>query len=169
MRYIWYYETPIGKLGIAQEDEAISHILFDGDMRLDDYEKKETKIIQKTANQLNSYFHGELKEFDIPLLLNGTPFQKQVWQALMEIPYGQTCSYKDVAEKIGNPKAVRAVGLANNKNKIPIIIPCHRVIGTNGKLVGYAGGLKVKQQLIELEIAGAPVMTKLGHNDKTKP
>ena len=151
MKYIWYYEMPIGTIAIAEEDAEITHILFDGDMSLDDYEKKETKTIQKTARQLKAYFAGELKVFDVPLALNGTPFQKQVWQALMEIPYGQTCSYKDIAIKIGNPKAVRAVGMANNKNKIPIIIPCHRVIGASGKLVGYAGGLSVKQQLLDLE------------------
>ena len=151
MKHIWYYEMPIGKIAIAEENGAISHILFDGDMSLDDYEKKETKTIQKAAKQLKAYFAGELKVFDVPLALNGTPFQKAAWKALMEIPYGQTCSYKDIAIKIGNPKAVRAVGMANNKNKIPIIIPCHRVIGTNGKLVGYAGGLEVKQQLLDLE------------------
>ena len=151
MKYIWYHEMPIGKIAIAEENGAISHILFDGDMSLDDYEKKETKTIQKVVRQLEAYFAGELKVFDVPLALNGTPFQKAAWEALMEIPYGQTCSYKDIAIKIGNPKAVRAVGMANNKNKIPIIIPCHRVIGTNGKLVGYAGGLEIKQQLLDLE------------------
>lgn len=155
MKYIWYYETPIGKLGIAEEDEAISHILFDGDMSLDSYEKKETKIIKEMAKQLKAYFAGKLKQFDVPLCLKGTQFQRDSWQALMEIPYGQTCSYKDVAIKLGNPKAVRAVGLANNRNKIPIVIPCHRVIGSNGKLVGYAGGLSIKQQLIDLEAENA--------------
>ena len=151
MKYIWECQTPIGRLSIAQEDNAISHILFDGDGSLSDYERKETKLIKETAKQLEAYFAGQLKTFDVPLLLKGTPFQKECWQALLEIPYGQTCSYKDIAEKINNPQAVRAVGLSNNKNKIPIIIPCHRVIGANGKLVGYAGGLSVKQQLLDLE------------------
>jgi len=155
MTYIWYCETAIGKLGIVEESEAISHILFDGDMSLDYYEKKETKLIKETAKQLKAYFAGNLKNFDIPLLLQGTQFQKDAWKALMAIPYGETCSYKDIAEKIGSPKGARAVGLANNKNKIPIIIPCHRVIGTNGKLVGFAGGLSVKQQLIDLETKNA--------------
>ena len=153
MKYIWYYETPIGKLGVAETDKAISHILFAGDTSLSDYERKETKVIKETARQLKDYFDGKLKDFDVPLFLQGTPFQKDSWHALIAIPYGQTCSYKDVAEQIGSPKAVRAVGMANNKNKIPIIIPCHRVIGSNGKLVGYAGGLSVKQQLLDLEAA----------------
>ena len=155
MGYIWYYETPIGRIGIAETDKAISHILFDGDMSLQEYERKETATIKETARQLKAYFKGQLKEFDVPLLLQGTPFQREAWRALIEIPYGQTCSYKDIAKKIGNPKAVRAVGMANNRNKIPIIIPCHRVIGANGKLVGYAGGLPVKEQLIELEADNA--------------
>lgn len=151
MKYIWHYDTPIGKLGIIETDNAISHILFEGDDGFDDCEKKETKVIKETGKQLKAYFDGKLKRFDVPLMLQGTPFQKKSWRALMEIPYGQTCSYKDIAEKIDCPKGFRAVGLANNKNKIPIIIPCHRVIGTNGKLVGFAGGLSTKQQLLDLE------------------
>lgn len=152
MKYIWYCETPIGKLGIVETDEAISHILFAGDRKFIDVEQRETKLIKKASRQLQEYFQGKRQTFDLPLLLEGTAFQKEAWQALGEIPYGQTCSYKDIATKINNPKAVRAVGMANNKNKIPIIIPCHRVIGTNGKLVGYAGGLSVKQQLLDLEM-----------------
>lgn len=151
MKYIWYYKTSIGKIAIAEEDGAVSHILFQGDMSLENYEKKETKTIKEAAKQLKAYFEGKLKKFDVPLLLQGTAFQKECWQALMEIPYGQTCTYKDIAVKIGNPKAVRAVGMSNNRNKIPIIIPCHRVIGSNGKLVGFAGGLDTKQQLLDLE------------------
>lgn len=101
--------------------------------------------------QLVEYFNGERREFDIDLDIIGTEFQQRVWQALMKIPYGETVSYKDIAIAVGNPKALRAVGMANNKNKIPIIIPCHRVIGTNGKLVGYGGGLPVKEKLLKLE------------------
>lgn len=110
-----------------------------------------TSTINKTILQLDEYFAGTRKNFSVPLELNGTKFQKMVWQALIEIPYGQTVSYKLVAEKIGNIKACRAVGMANNKNPIPIIIPCHRVIGHNGKLVGYGGGLGIKKYLLNLE------------------
>ena len=97
------------------------------------------------------YFSKKRKSFDIPIKLEGTEFQKRVWDALIQIPYGKTCTYKDIAEKIGNPKACRAVGGANNKNPIMIIVPCHRVIGKNGDLVGYAGGIEVKQKLLDLE------------------
>lgn len=100
---------------------------------------------------MDEYFSGKRKKFDVSIVLEGTEFRKKVWKELMNIPYGETCSYKDIAIKIGNPKACRAVGGANNKNKIPIIIPCHRVIGTGGKLVGYAGGLHIKELLLENE------------------
>ena len=100
------------------------------------------------------YFNGERREFNLPIFIEGTDFQKKVWNALVNIPYGKTCSYKDIAIAIGNEKAVRAVGHANNKNKLPIVIPCHRVIGINGKLVGYAGGIDRKDKLLELEKNG---------------
>lgn len=106
-----------------------------------------------TYDQLQEYFFGKRKTFDLPLAIEGTEFQIKVWKALSEIPYGTTCSYKDIAIKIGNCKASRAVGMANNKNPIPIIVPCHRVIGASGKLVGYAGGLNIKQKLLNVENA----------------
>lgn len=112
---------------------------------------QETPFLQNVKKQLEEYFSGTRKSFDIKLAPAGTAFQQSVWQALQKIPYGQTASYKDIAEKIHNSKAFRAVGMANNKNPIAIIIPCHRVIGSNGKLVGYAGGLDLKQQLLKLE------------------
>ena len=101
--------------------------------------------------QLKEYFNGERRNFTVDLDLIGTEFQQNVWGALLEIPYGKTVSYKEIAVKIGNPKAVRAVGMANNKNKVPIIIPCHRVIGVDGKLVGYGGGIHIKEKLLKLE------------------
>ncbi len=101
--------------------------------------------------QLVEYFKGERKEFALDLDIVGTEFQQRVWKALMEIPFGKTVSYKDIAIAVGNPRALRAVGMANNKNKIPIIIPCHRVIGIDGRLVGYGGGLPVKEKLLKLE------------------
>lgn len=108
--------------------------------------------------QLKEYFDGNRSKFDLPLDLIGTAFQKNVWRALQDIPYGKTASYKDIAVRVGNSKATRAVGMANNKNKIPIIIPCHRVIGTDGKLVGYGGGLHIKERLLLLE--GIKVLDK---------
>lgn len=111
----------------------------------------ETGIIKEAARQLQEYLDGNRTSFELPLNPQGTEFQKNVWKALCQIPYGETRSYKQVAEAIGNPKAPRAVGMANNKNPIMIIIPCHRVIGSNGSLIGYAGGLHIKERLLALE------------------
>jgi methylated-DNA-[protein]-cysteine S-methyltransferase len=108
-------------------------------------------ILLKTAKQLNEYFAGKRQIFDLPLDFSGTEFQQKVWQALLTIPFGETCSYKQIAEQIGNVKAVRAVGAANGKNPISIIAPCHRVVGANGKLVGFAGGLENKDILLKIE------------------
>ena len=113
--------------------------------------KQADLFLFKVKEELEEYFSGQRKEFDIPLAPQGTDFQKKVWKALQNINYGTTASYKEKEKKINNPKAVRAVGMANNQNPIAIIIPCHRVIGSNGKLVGYAGGLELKQKLLELE------------------
>ena len=110
-----------------------------------------TELLSMTTIQLDEYFQGKRTTFSLPFKLTGTPFQLAVWKELQNIPYGQTTSYKEIAQKINTPKAYRAVGMANNKNPLPIIIPCHRVIGSNGKLIGYAGGLKLKNYLLELE------------------
>jgi O-6-methylguanine DNA methyltransferase len=151
MKYVWKYEMPIGEVYIAETNGKLSHLLFGEDKRVDGYEKKETAITKETAKQVREYFEGKRKQFDIPFYIEGTPFQKSVWEALCTIPMGETRTYKDIAEQIGNPKGVRAVGMANNRNPISIIIPCHRVIGTNGSLTGYAGGLGAKEHLLELE------------------
>jgi methylated-DNA-[protein]-cysteine S-methyltransferase len=111
----------------------------------------ETPLLKKAAQELQEYFIGKRKRFDLPLSPQGTDFQQKVWKALQDIPYGAVCSYKDIARAIGNEKACRAVGGANNKNPISIIIPCHRVIGANGSLVGYGGGIEIKKQLLALE------------------
>lgn len=116
-----------------------------------EYIQKETTLIKEAAKQLNEYFKGKRKVFDLPLDLSGTAFQTKVWQELLKIPYGKTVSYKDISIAINNPKAYRAVGMANNKNRIMIVVPCHRVIGSNKKLIGYAGGLKLKEYLLDLE------------------
>lgn len=110
-----------------------------------------TELLSMATIQLDEYFQGKRTIFSLPFKLIGTPFQLAVWKELQNIPYGQTTSYKEIAQKINKPKAYRAVGMANNKNPLPIIIPCHRVIGSNGKLIGYAGGLKLKNYLLELE------------------
>lgn len=141
------YKTCIGEIWIAEENNKIVYVAFSEINGI----KNETPLIIETYKQLNEYFIGERTNFNVPLSLDGTLFQTKVWNELMKIPYGQTVSYKYIAEKIGNPNASRAVGLANNKNKIAIIVPCHRVIGSNKKLVGYAGGLDIKKYLINLE------------------
>ena len=110
-----------------------------------------TELLSMATIQLDEYFQGKRTTFSLPFKLTGTPFQLAVWKELQNIPYGQTTSYKEIAQKINKPKAYRAVGMANNKNPLPIIIPCHRVIGSNGKLIGYAGGFKLKNALLELE------------------
>lgn len=145
-----YYDTRIGKLRVEENGIAITKVQFI-DKDIQDEIGKKTELLKETIKQLEEYFEGKRDFFDLPLEPNGTEFQKKVWKALIEIPYGETRSYGEIAKVIGNEKAARAVGMANNKNPIPIIIPCHRVIGANGKLVGYAGGLDIKEKLLELE------------------
>mgnify|MGYP001041827702 CR=1 FL=1 len=146
------YESPFGLLTLAEENNKLTNCNFGNSPKLpQNAEIKETKLIKEAWLQLQQYFNGCRKTFELPLAPQGTTFQQAAWQALLTIPYGQTASYKDMAVKISNPKACRAIGMANNKNPIGIIIPCHRVIGSNGKLVGYAGGLDIKQKLLELE------------------
>lgn len=143
------YNTPLGRLTIASNGSAITHVLF-GDHQLAG-ERRATTLTNLASNQLQEFLAGRRKEFDLPLEPEGTDFQKQVWSALRKIPYGQTRSYAQLAQSIGSPKAARAVGMANNRNPICIIVPCHRVVGANGKLVGYAAGLHIKKWLLELE------------------
>jgi methylated-DNA-[protein]-cysteine S-methyltransferase len=126
-------------------------MFFPGQKVSPDNESAETPLIKKAAEQLAEYFAGKRKEFDLPLVLHGTDFQVSVWKALQSIPAGETRSYGDMAALIGKPKACRAVGMANNRNPIPVIVPCHRVIGRDGSLTGYGGGLPVKRYLLELE------------------
>lgn len=153
MQNIYYYHTVVGKIGICEEDGLITEILFidDDENSLTERKVRETQIIKCASNQLKEYFVGQRRVFDLSLSINGTPFQTMVWNALKAIPYGETRSYKDIAIQIGKSKACRAIGMANNRNKIPIIIPCHRVIGSKGVLVGYGGGLRIKEKLLEIE------------------
>lgn len=148
MVYQFTYETILGSVTFVEEDGALlaitTHRSYEGICQ-------ETPLVKEACRQLSEYLKGERKTFDLPLNPKGTDFQKCVWRALCDIPYGETRTYKQIAEAIGNPKAVRAVGMANNRNPITIIVPCHRVIGANGKLVGYGGGLEMKEFLLRLE------------------
>lgn len=152
MSNIFYYETKLGRIGIAEADGRITHLFFDGERFPEkDYKRNETPVLAEAGKQLREYFAGTRKSFDLPLAPVGTAFMQRVWKALQEIPYGETRSYKEIAAAAGNVKACRAVGMANNRNPISIFIPCHRVIGAGGDLVGYGGGLDKKRFLLELE------------------
>lgn len=139
-------DTPVGRMYLASDGENITELRF-GSCE----SEKPDAVLMKAKAQLAEYFAGKRKSFDLPLKPEGTPFQQSVWRALREIPYGETATYGQIAERIGNRKACRAVGMANNRNPIAIIIPCHRVIGAGGSLTGYAGGLDKKEFLLELE------------------
>jgi len=147
-------DSPIGSLLVAGDDQGLRYLLFAEGRRAarpkPEWEPDRSTLTE-TVRQLTAYFAGKLRFFDVPLAPQGTSFQQQVWRALCDIPYGETTSYGELAHRIGNPKAVRAVGLANGSNPIAIIIPCHRVIGSNGSLTGYGGGLPIKRALLELE------------------
>ena len=146
-----FYESKVGRIGITEKEGSITNVYINNDELPKDMQLCETPLLREAVRQLESYFAGELKEFTLPLEPSGTAFMKRVWTALCGIPYGNTASYKEIAEKVGAPKAARAVGLANNRNPIPIFIPCHRVIGADGSLIGYRGGLEMKKRLLELE------------------
>lgn len=152
MKYYKDINTVIGKVRIIEEDGYIIELQINKDFdKNEDILEKDTNILKNTERQLSEYFSGKRNTFDLKLNSKGTDFMKKVWRELLNIPYGETRTYKEIAEKIGNPKGARAVGMANNKNPIPIIIPCHRVIGKNKKLVGYALGLDMKEFLLNLE------------------
>lgn len=151
MKYIYYYDTSLGKIGIAEENDHITNLVFQHEEIDENIILEETRLIKKAAEQLEEYLQGTRQFFEIPLNPRGTEFQKKDWDALQQIPYGKTVSYGYIAREIGCPKGARAVGLANNRNPIPIFIPCHRVIGTNGKLVGYGGGIDKKIKLLQIE------------------
>ena len=150
-----FRETALGRIGIEETDGFITYIHLPGQSRADS-EGPETPLLSRAFTQLEEYFAGRRRVFDLPLKPEGTPFMRQVWQALLTVPYGHTASYKDIAEAIGNPKACRAVGMANNRNPISIVIPCHRIVGSNGALVGYGGGLDLKERLLRLERTYGP-------------
>ncbi|NLZ48396.1 MAG: methylated-DNA--[protein]-cysteine S-methyltransferase [Clostridiales bacterium] len=147
--YIYYYKSPIGNIRVVGDENEILALDFTEQIEINEGEYP--KVIKECIAQLEDYFSGKRKNFSIKYFLRGTEFQKKVWEELTKIPYGETVTYKYIAEKIGNEKAIRAVGSTNGKNPISIIIPCHRVVGSKGKLVGYAWGIWRKQWLLEHE------------------
>ncbi len=156
-RYVYrMQESPVGRLTLVASDDGLAAILWENDrpgrVRLDlDAEDAAHPVLAETGRQLDEYFEGRRKQFALPLDMAGTAFQRKVWNALLTIPFGETRSYKDVARQVGSPDAVRAVGAANGKNPVSIVAPCHRVVGSTGKLTGFAGGLDVKARLLALE------------------
>lgn len=149
-----YFDSPVGSLLLVGGADGLREINFPKNGRraaADDSWREDAKSLSEPIHQLQAYFAGKLESFDLPLAPQGTPFQQKVWKQLCRIPFGETISYGELARQIGNPNASRAVGLANGSNPIPIIIPCHRVIGSNGKLTGYGGGLPIKEKLLALE------------------
>jgi len=142
------YDSPIGVIFLKANNISLIRISFN---QPEDFKENNNALIKMCKLQLDEYFNGNRKQFTIPIMLPGTNFQNKVWKALKNIPYGETVSYKFIAQEIGHENAYRAVGSANNKNFLPIVIPCHRVIGTNGKIIGYAGGTDKKKYLLEFE------------------
>lgn len=154
MKYFTHYSSPIGRMTLQADQHALLGVWFATQTTQPSdlgHESQTCPILKQTIQQLNEYFAGQRRQFDLPLAATGTPFQQSVWRGLCAIPYGATCSYQQLAEAIGNPQAVRAVGVANSKNPLSIIVPCHRVVGKNGQLTGYAGGLERKAFLLDLE------------------
>lgn len=151
MKKVFYYDTPIGKIGIAEREGMITDLFFRVTDVPEEIETEETPLLKEASRQLAEYFAGKRRVFNLPLLAEGTPFERKCWEVLQIIPYGETRSYGQQAVLLGNPKACRAVGGANSRNPIPIFIPCHRVIGANGSLTGFGGGLETKKFLLALE------------------
>ncbi len=152
--------SPIGELLLTSDGDALTRLHM-SPFTIDTEWERDDDAMREFVGQLDEYFAGKRRDFDIPLASVGTPFQQRVWQALCEIPYGETWSYLQLATRIGNPKACRAVGLANGRNPIAVIVPCHRVIGANGALTGYGGGMERKRTLLDLERRTASAQLEL--------
>lgn len=150
-----HLETPIGRLLLAAGEDGLREIQFEGGRHPqrpgEGWRAGETEVLREARSQLAAYFAGRLREFELPLAPRGNPFELRVWRALLEVPYGTTCSYSEIARRLGDLGATRAVGAANGANPLPIVVPCHRVIGADGSLTGYGGGLDVKRYLLRLE------------------
>lgn len=156
-------ESPVGKLFIVANEKGLCGILWDAESvpRVESLSLKSVaeSIIAETVKQLTEYFEGRRTHFELPFDVRGTDFQKRVWKELSNIPYGKTCSYSDIAKRIENGGAVRAVGTANGRNPLSIVVPCHRVIASDGTLGGYAGGLHIKKKLLELELGNQELLS----------
>ena len=150
-RFLYHYPSEFGRFSLVATDAALTHFFFDGEAPRVETTEQATPLLQEAGLQLAQYLRGERRDFSLPLAPEGSEFFQRTWQALVAIPYGETRSYAEIAAAIGNAKACRAVGLANNRNPLPLFIPCHRVIGSNQKLTGYRGGLPLKKHLLELE------------------
>ena len=146
----WQFDGPLGWLTLTEENDSLTSLCF-GQQEMGETPKCETSLMREAQAQLNAYFSEKLRSFQLPLAPKGTTFQQKCWQALLQIPYGQTWTYGQQAIVIGQPRATRAVGMANHRNPLPILIPCHRVVGKNGSLTGYAAGIATKRFLLELE------------------
>ncbi len=173
MTYYTYTESPLGLILLTSDGESLTGLYLGahecGPIVRDNWEENDrAEPLPEARRQIIAYFKGEITEFDLPMKVHGTPFQNTVWNELKRIPFGTTISYGELARRTGNPNASRAVGLANGQNPISIIIPCHRVIGANGKLVGYGGGLPRKEALLQFEAAvlsnGPRKFEKIGSN-----
>ena len=152
MKSYFEYPSPIGRIGIGEENGYITDIRFERSAeKPKDARITETPMIKEANRQLEEYFAGKRRKFGLPLEIGGTDFQRRCWKVLLDIPYGETRSYADIARAVGSPRGFRAVGMANNRNHIVIVIPCHRVIGSDGGLVGFGGGLDVKKYLLDME------------------
>ena len=151
-------DSPLGPLTAVGTDDGLAGLYMDGQRHLPPAERfgpRDDTVLPALQEQLSAYWAGDLTDFDVPLAAAGTPFQQQVWAALRLVPYGATCSYADLAVAIGRPTAVRAVGAANGRNPVCLVVPCHRVVGARGALTGYAGGLERKRFLLQLELTHA--------------
>ena len=151
-----FFESPVGRLKLVASDKGLVAVLWQNDRPervplTELVEDEKQKVLVDTERQLDEYFAGKRREFSLPLDMRGTRFQRDVWEALLAIPFGETRSYGELAKKLGSPAASRAVGAANGRNPISIVVPCHRVIGASGKLTGFAGGLDLKARLLEIE------------------
>ena len=157
MSFRIFRDFPFGRFGVEEKEGAVTHLYLNPAGAVLPAEERETPLLAEAMRQLAEYFAGERREFELPLAPEGTPFMRRVWAELVKVPYGATATDGEIAERIGNPGGSRAVGLANNRNPIAIIIPCHRIIGSSGKLVGYAGGVELKERLLALE-SGSPLL-----------
>lgn len=151
MNTICYFSTAIGKIGLVANETAVLRLLFDGETDSEQPMERSTALLQDAGGQLLDYLAGRRRQFALPLAPTGTAHLRRIWDAVSAIPYGQTRSYRQIAAALGNPRSARVIGLANHRNPLPIFIPCHRVIGSDGQLTGYRGGLPLKQTLLELE------------------